>query len=411
MLLVACVPFPLFAAQKPTNDDALARLRAARRARPADAQTTLELGLKLYQKDNSSREARGLLEEASLRFPKRRDVQLTLLDAYLAAGDSAAAEALLRRLGQELEADERFSLDAAYCLVRRGLLPEARTQVNRVASQVQDSVRRASGQTLTPDAQATLHRRVAEVWFVQGLLTARLGRKEEALQLLRDADRYGFPPLDSPLMALAAECLSDLQEHALAAQAFREVVSRAPDNVPMRLRLAISLFSSGQLPAAKEELERVLRSAPDSPRANYYLGATLFEEKRTEEAQAHLERELSLDPRCSECLAKLAHISYLRGDERQCASWLARATALDPASLEASLVSGMLEIQTGQYEPAIQHLSRVVAQLPGYAKAQYQLALAYQRSGNAPKAQEHRQIYDRLIQEQKARSLGVRGSE
>jgi tetratricopeptide (TPR) repeat protein len=408
---VACLPFPLFAAQTPASDEALARLRSAHRARPADTRTALELGLQLYQKDNAGREARGLLEEAALRFPERRDVQLALLDAYLAAGDSAAAEALLRRLAPELEADERFSLDAAYCLVRRGRLPEARTQANRVASRVQDSVRKASGQTLTPDAQADLHRRVAEVWFVQGLLTAHLGRKEEALRLLRDADRYEFPPLDSPLMVLAAECLSDLQEHALAAQAYREVVSRAPENVPARLRLAISLFSSGQLTAAKEELEQVLRSAPDSPRANYYLGATLFEEKRTEAAQAHLEKELVLDPRCSECMAKLAHISYLSGDGRQCAAWLARATALDPASLEASLVSGMLEIQNGQYEQAIQHLSRVVAQLPGYAKAQYQLALAYQRSGNAPKAQEHRQTYDRLIQEQKARSLGVRGSE
>jgi protein involved in temperature-dependent protein secretion len=53
----------------------------------------------------------------------------------------------------------------------------------------------------------------------------------------------------------------------------------------------------------------------------------------------------------------------------------------------------------------------VVAQSPAYAKAQYQLALAYQRSGNASKAREHLEIYNQLIQAQKARDIGVRGSK
>jgi len=38
-------------------------------------------------------------------------------------------------------------------------------------------------------------------------------------------------------------------------------------------------------------------------------------------------------------------------------------------------------------------------------------SLAYRRSGNAEKAREHQAIYDRLIQEQRAGSVGVRGSE
>jgi hypothetical protein len=53
----------------------------------------------------------------------------------------------------------------------------------------------------------------------------------------------------------------------------------------------------------------------------------------------------------------------------------------------------------------------VVAQAPDYATAHYQLALAYRRSGNDRKAKEHTDVYNRLVQEQKARSLGVRGSK
>ena len=112
----------------------------------------------------------------------------------------------------------------------------------------------------------------------------------------------------------------------------------------------------------------MLRRGPDTPQAHYFLGAVLFEQKRADEARTHLEQELALDPACAGCLAKLAHIAYLAGDDRQCEAWLAKAAALDPEHVETNLVSGMLENRTGQYEPAIRHLSRVVEQSPAYAK-------------------------------------------
>jgi Flp pilus assembly protein TadD len=202
-----------------------------------------------------------------------------------------------------------------------------------------------------------------------------------------------------------------LQEHVLAIQAYREVLKRAPGNVQARLWLGVSLYSTGQLAAAEKELREVLRRPPATSQAHYTLGAVLFEQKRNDVATASLERGLALDPRCSGCMSKLAHIAYLKGDDQECEAWLARAAALAPASLEASLVSGMLENRAGRYELAIQHLSRLVEQSPSHANAQYQLALAYRRSGNALKAREHQEIYTRLIQEQKARSLGVRGAE
>jgi tetratricopeptide (TPR) repeat protein len=411
VVLALTLPLAAPGAQVATSDEALSRLRAAHRARPDDAQVARELGLLLYQRDSASREAQPLLESAAARFPKRRDVQLALLDSYLAAGDSPAAAAFLGRLEPELEADERFALDTTYCLLGRRRFDEARTQWSRVARRVQESLQSASSQTLTPEADRELQRRVAEVVFIQGLLTARLGEKDEALRLLEQADGYGFPPLDSPLMMVAADWLLELQELELATQAYREVVKHAPKNAEARLRLGVSLFSSGKLDAARGELAQVLRQSPNYPRADYHLGAVLFEQKHTDEARAHLERELARDPRCFRCMAKLAHVAYLEGDDRGCEAWLSKAVALNPDDLEANLVSGMLETRTGRFDLAIRHLTRVVERSPGSIRAQYQLALAYQRSGNTEKAREHREIYDRLIREQKARTLGVRGAE
>jgi tetratricopeptide (TPR) repeat protein len=343
------------------------------------------------------------------RSEERRAAQLIELDSYLAAGNSAAADALLRRLGPELDADERFALDAAYRLIGHGRFPEARAQWSRAAKKLQASMRAAAGQKLAPAADRALQRRFAEVVFVQGLLTARLGEKAEALQLLAQADGYGFPPLDSPLMGLAADCLYELKEYGLATQAYREIVKRSPQNAEARLRLGVSLYSSGQLVAAEKEFEQALRQAPSLPHAHYYLGAVLFEEKRVEEARPHLERELAADPRCDGCMVKLAHLAYLKGDDRQCESWLAKATALDPDDLETNLVHGMLANRAGRYDQAIHYLTKVVGASPGSMKAQYQLSIAYQRSGNADKAREHQEIYNKLVQEDKARTIGVRG--
>jgi Flp pilus assembly protein TadD len=49
----------------------------------------------------------------------------------------------------------------------------------------------------------------------------------------------------------------------------------------------------------------------------------------------------------------------------------------------------MIANRAGKYQAAIQYLSKVVEQSPQDAQAHFQLALAYQRSGDVQKAQEH----------------------
>jgi tetratricopeptide (TPR) repeat protein len=345
---------------------------------------------------------------SAARTEEQHAAELKALESDLSAGDSEAVAARLRRLEPELE-DERFALDVAYRLIDHRRFTEAAAPWSRVAKKVEASTRAATGQTLAPAADQKLQRRVAEVMFVQGLLTARLGEKTEALRLLRQADGYGFPPLDSPLMSLAAACLFELQEYGLATQAYREIVKSAPRNAEARLRLGVALYSAGQLAPAEKELEQALRLAPSLPHAHYTLGAVLFELKRVDEARPHLERELAADPRCSGCMVKLGHIAYLKGDDRLSESWLAKAAALDPDDLETSLVHGMLATRAGRYDEAVRYLTRVVDKSPGSMQAHYQLGLAYKRSGNADKAREHMEIYNRLVQEDKARTIGVRG--
>lgn len=306
-------------------------------------------------------------------------------------------------------AGERAALDRVYAHLARREFALAQAEWRKVALAVQQDVQ-AAGPNVDAAAEAALRRRVGEAVFIQGLLEARLGAKQDALELLRKADGYGFPPLDSPQMALAADCLLELDEPGLAARAYGEIVKASPANLQARLQLGAALLAAGQLDAAATQLEGVLRRDASCPRAHFYLGAVRLEQKRGAEAKAHLAKELQQDPRCNACMAKLAQLAYLEGDDREAESWLRRAAALDPGDLETNLVYGMLENRAGRPELAIAHLLRVVERAPGYAKARYQLALAYQRSGEGEKAREQRAIYDRLLEEQRVRGLGVRGS-
>lgn len=387
VLLIA--PLAVAAAAGATQSTSAPRARSSPQARPAAAPAA----------------------QAPLSGPHRAD--LTRLDDLLAKGDSAAAAALLGRLQPRIDADERFAFDAIYVLVGRRRFVEAKEQWNRLAPRLQQALR-APGEPSRGAGSAgetARQRRAAEALFVQGLLTARSGAKDDALRDLRQADGYGFPPLGSPLMLLAADCLAELQQHALAAQAYREFVKRAPTDSAARLRLGASLLLSGEVRAAETELARVLAEAPGSPQAQYWMGALLFEQKRYPDARARLERALELDPRCVDCMAHLAQVAYLDNDLALCQSFISRGEALDPAHVQTQLVAGMLANRTGRYEAAIQALTRVVESAPGSARAQFQLALAYRRIGNAAKAREHQAIYDRLLKEQQASATKVPGSE
>jgi tetratricopeptide (TPR) repeat protein len=302
------------------------------------------------------------------------------------------------------EPDVRKGLDAVYALLAERKTDEAKAEWNRIAPRLQESLR-------APASEAERQARSAEAMFALGLLSARTGEKAEALELLKKADGYGFPPLDSPLLLVSADALADLGETGLALTAYREYLKRRPGDTAARLRLSLALYSAGRFAGAEKELADVLRRTPRNPQASYLMGAVLLEQKRVVEGKRHLERALAADPRCAPCLARLAHAAYLEGDDARCEAMATKAAAIDPGLVETSLVLGMLENRRGRYEQAIAQLTRVVERLPELPAARHQLAIAYRRSGQPDKAREQQEVYDRLLREQDARNLGVRGTE
>ena len=95
--------------------------------------------------------------------------ELVRLDALLAAGDAAGADALIDALGPELAKDDRLAYDTIYVLLRRGRGAEARAQWNRLATRLKEALRPQGGDdAASPDAR----RRLGEALFTQALLVA-----------------------------------------------------------------------------------------------------------------------------------------------------------------------------------------------------------------------------------------------
>jgi len=69
-------------------------------------------------------------------------------------------------------------------------------------------------------------------------------------------------------------------------------------------------------------------------------------------------------------------------------------------------VYGLLYNRLREYDKAVKSLERVVQENPTHIKAHFQLSIAYRRSGSEDKAKEHADIYNRLLEAHRAKTLG-----
>jgi tetratricopeptide (TPR) repeat protein len=362
---------------------AIQKLREAYKLSPEDSQIRLFLGLLLYEEDSLNLAAQQLMESVAGRFPENVELQVKLMDSYLAHGERAKGLGQLTRLQTAMEADPGLAIHVVYLLIQHNQPEAAREQLDKIAGR--------------PDSAAVR----GELYFLQGLIAAAGGRKEEAMGLLQQADRHDFPPRDSFQMLILADCLSRLQELDFASQAYREYLSHHPGDVPARMRLGLSLYSLGLFDRAEAEFEAVRAADPRFPEVNYYLAEILFAKNALDDAERVLLEELRHAPKSGRCLAKLARIHYQRGEMEECEQVLETARRTEPDWPEVHLVSGLIHNRKGLYEEAVRDLTFVVRELPDFPTGHLQLSIAYARSGQAGKAKEHRDIYNRLIEEQK----------
>ncbi|HXA50571.1 MAG TPA: tetratricopeptide repeat protein, partial [Candidatus Acidoferrum sp.] len=117
-----------------------------------------------------------------------------------------------------------------------------------------------------------------------------------------------------------------------------------------------------------------------------------------------LTKAIELDPRSALPYAGLAEAQIQKADRGDGANWLdaaqatvAKAVSINPDSIPVLLASGFVLQKSGQYERAIQLLTRATEREPGNAEAWRRLALCYVGAGRPDEAVA---TYQRAIQAQ-----------
>jgi Tfp pilus assembly protein PilF len=100
------------------------------------------------------------------------------------------------------------------------------------------------------------------------------------------------------------------KKYTEAVQHFSKAVALRPDEVPMRLNLAIALSLQGNDIAASKELQELIRRHPREPRAHNNLGLLLMKQGKTKEAVFHFTKALALKPNFKQARLNLEAARY-----------------------------------------------------------------------------------------------------
>ena len=261
----------------------------------------------------------------------RRAVTQTIAAAR--AGDAASVPGLLELATTARDAVHRGS--AARLLARFPTASGVTTGLVQALADDDPIVRAAAawsfGQrpSLPPEARAALLERTTD--------PSRVVRQHVAFAL-RDANAAGLPPA-------AAGALARATDEWVAGQ------RRLADTPEAHYNLAIMAAAHGEPERAVAEYREALRLWPSSFQARHNLGMMLAQLGRLDEAGAEFERVLATDP-----------------------------------VPDTAFALGLLRAQQGRWRDAVAALERCVAEDPEFPRARYNLALAYAKAGDVPKA-------------------------
>jgi Flp pilus assembly protein TadD len=227
---------------------------------------------------------------------------------------------------------------------------------------------RAGADALAPMALAAADRPGPEEATVVKLRVAlefKNGPSEEVLKLCRRLERLS--PDDPYPWGVEAEILRQRKEPLAAVRAYREALRRKPgerQQLSIRVELVGQLIDSGELAAARKEMDRLL---------------------------AH--------PATAEAVRmKDAYLLRLEGRPAEALAQIDRVLTDSPDSAAALMLRGVLYFDLGRYSEAADDLGRAAKAQPYNKEARYKLGQAYLKLDRAAEAAEELEASRKLTE-------------
>jgi tetratricopeptide (TPR) repeat protein len=323
--------------------------------------------------------AREQFRKAAELEPQNFDVNHNLGELYVRSGDLRAASPFLEKARQidPSNYDNGYDLALAYLLT--GRLPDARQQVQSLLK-LKD----------TPE----LHNLLGEIDEKDGQFVDA----ENQFELAAHAD-----PSESNLFDWGSELLIHRTLEP-AITVFQDAVQRFPQSPRLAIGLGMALYALGKYDEAVKSLLRAADLNPADPRCYPFLSKAYDSSpNQADEVTQRFRRFAELQPHNGQALYYYA-MSLWKGsriedpgmDLHQIESLLKQSMSLDPKLAQAHLQLANLYSDQKKYSDAIPEYERALELDSELADAHYRLGQAYIRTGQAAKAQQHLDVYQKL---------------
>jgi tetratricopeptide (TPR) repeat protein len=334
----------------PRSPETESKLRAALVEQPGSYEANQQLG-DFYFRSQRYREAIPLLEAAYRMHPENFANGFDLALAYHANGELARAREHARKMLATREKPELHRL--------LGDLDEQLDDPLGAVYEYEQAVR------LDPGEQNYFN------WGTELLLHRA---PQAAIEVFTNGAKAH--PTSARLLAGLAAALYANGSYDEAANRLCAASDLSPkDAAPYIFLGKMAKAASAPLTCAEEKLARFAHEQPENALANYYYAVALWKKGRASQNTGDLE-----------------HVREL----------LKQAAKIDPGLAEAWLQIGIVAAEQGDTQQAIAALKQAIGANQQLAEAHYRLGLAYKQGGEAAKAQQEFELYDRLSKEESA---------
>lgn len=312
-------------------------------------------------------------------------VKPRLLLAMLTAGLACSVYAMpatAQGASKAPAADPNESARQALGQAERGRCPEALPVLKRTVRRVADKQLRYRSAMAAARCAMSLDDTAAAV---------------DALLLLR----RDFPE-DPQVLYICTRFYSQL-----ANRAAQELAQGFPTSPQVGKLNAEALESRRMWDEAIAAYRKILAEHPAVPEIHFRIARILLERapsaENTAEARIELEEELKIDPHSASAEFMLGEIARRAGQWDTAIQHLTRASQLDVGFLEAYLALGMSLSSAGRHAEAIPPLQFYVKMEPADPAGHYQLAMAYSRTGNRAAAERELQLQREAMEKARMR--------
>jgi tetratricopeptide (TPR) repeat protein len=160
--------------------------------------------------------------------------------------------------------------------------------------------------------------------------------------------------------------------------------------------IGVAYMNQQRFADAQKQFEDALKARPDFALAKLNLGISLLSQQKSEEARKALQEASERLPRDPYAWYNLGLVYKDIGEHQKAIESFEHVTQIAPAEPDAFYFIGYLNTQLQKYDAAIAAFQSALAAFPFHASAEFGLARAYQRKGDAENARDHLQKFQKI---------------